>query len=134
MSGICGSTSVIALIASISAHKEGQIILADLKFTTDPIAFTVDCSSMYWHTWDFSDAFAQLVGAFTGAPAKIIELGKTLKEVGEKAVELSKTFNDAVKGAGLSPMDAVRAVANCGANFKRITDGVKKIWACPQGS
>jgi len=111
---------------SVSAHKDGNIILADTKFTTDPIAFTVECGSMYYKTWDFSDAFKQLIGAFTGAPAKIIELGKNIKEVGEKAVELSKSFSDTVKGAGLNPMDAARAVANCGANFKRITEGVKK--------
>lgn len=109
-----------------SAEKEGAIILCDLKFSMDPPSVTVDCGSMDWRTWDFSDAFKRLVGGFTGAPAKIVELTKAAAEVGEKAVEIGKSFSDTVKGSSLNPMEKARAIANCGVNIKRIQEGVTK--------
>lgn len=106
--------------------KKGNIIECDLKFDLDPPSVKVECGGMDWRTWDFSDAFKKLVGGFTGAPAKIVDLTKAAAEIGEKAAEIGKTFKEKIEGAGLNAMDKVRAIANAGINIKRITDGCQK--------
>jgi hypothetical protein len=112
---------------SVSAHKKGEIKAAEIRSTSDPIAFTVDCSYMDWKTYDFSQAFMDMVSGITGAPAKILDLGQKAKEITERSAELSKDIPGAVKSAHLNPLDMAKATANAAVNFKTVAAGLGKI-------
>jgi hypothetical protein len=112
---------------SVSAHKEGKILAANMRFTTDPPALTVDCSYMDHITYDFSQAFMDMIKGMTGAPAKLIEIGQKAKEIGEKSVDLAKDIPGKVKGSGLNPFEQVKASANAAMNFKTVTAGLAKV-------
>jgi len=82
---------------------------------------------MDYRTYDFSAAFMDMVGGMTGAPGKIIDIGKGAKEVGEKSTELGKDVTGKVKGSGLNPLEQAKAAANAASNFKTVASGLAKV-------
>jgi len=111
---------------SVSAHKDGDIKAAKLDFETDPPAFTVDCGYMDFKTYDFSAAFKELIGAFTGGPQQIADLTGKVKEVGEKANALKSELKAKVDGSSLDLMGKAKATANAGSNFATVFKGLAK--------
>jgi len=111
---------------SVSAHKDGKIIDAKLKWEVNPPTFTVECGDMNYHTWDFADAIERFIAGFTAAPARIVEIASKMKEVGDKSVELSKSIKEKVDASGLGAGDKMKASINAAGNCKTIADGVAK--------
>lgn len=111
---------------SASAHKDGNIKAAGIDFSTEPPALTIDCGGMDYKTYDFSQAFKDLIGGLVSAPGQISDLTSKVQEIGDKATELSKDIPGKVKAAGLSPLDNAKATGYAGANFKTVAAGVAK--------
>lgn len=111
---------------SVSAHKDGNLAAANLAFESDPPSFTVDCGMMDHKTYDFSAAFKELIGTFTGAPKKIQELGNQAKEIGEKANSMKSELKAKIDGSGLDAMGKIKATANAGINFTTVLKGCAK--------
>lgn len=111
---------------SCSAHKNGTIVLAGLKFDSSTPSFTVECGDMDWRTWDFADNLRKLIGGFLGAPKTIQEVGEKIKEITEKLKEVSTDVTGKIKGAGLEGMEAIKAVGNATSNIATVTNGLSK--------
>lgn len=111
---------------SVSAHKDGKFLEAGIKYTTDPVAFTANCSYMNWRTWEFSDALNRLVGGITSAPGQIADLASKLKEIEEQLPEIRKDIDGKVKAAGLGAMEQLKAVGYVGSNIATVAAGLAK--------